>query len=47
MPREIPRDLDNMQFKVKVSHLGFVIPVRIKNLPLEQIISNFVRADYS
>jgi len=38
MPREIPRDLDNMQFKVKVSNFNFGIPMRIKNLPLEQSI---------
>lgn len=36
--REIPRDLDNMQFKVKVSDLNFGIPMRIKNLTLEQCV---------
>lgn len=34
MPREIPRDLDNTQFKVKVGNLNFGIPTRIKNFPL-------------
>lgn len=34
MPKEIPRDLDNMQFKVKVGNLNFGIPTRIKNFPL-------------